>query len=157
MNYSPPAADWTEKQLQDKQFAKLKMHLSGSPCRCNAAYLVDVPCFIDAESSSVTNLTKSLPCFISPLPGSHPGVQESIGTVKLFPFPYPRLCCLPPNLRSLIWQNSLHAGKHKWTDEDKMWASAPPPSVQAQALKVDTFCLLRSFLLTVGRTSDWPN
>lgn len=87
--------------------------------------------------------------------GSHSGMQQTTGTVELPLFPPP--CCLPPNRQSPIWQNSVQAGKHKWKDEDKPRASAPPSSSQAQPLDVDTFCSLRSFLPTGGRTSDWPN
>lgn len=125
MNYSPPAEDWTEKQLQDKQFAKLKMHVNGSPCRCNTAYLADARCFIDAES----------PCFRRHQPDEIPAMLHFTTTrpslwkpralLSFLISPSPRLCCLPPNLQSHIWQNCVHAGKHKWRDEDEMWANAP--------------------------------
>lgn len=41
------------------------MHVSGSPCRCNAAYLVGAPCFIDAESPSFTCFRRHQPDEIS--------------------------------------------------------------------------------------------
>lgn len=46
-------------------------------------------------ASGGTNLTKSPPCFISPGPGSHSGMQGTIGTVELshFLFPLPLFVC----------------------------------------------------------------
>lgn len=61
----PPAEDWTGKQLPDKQFAKLKMHVSGGPCRCNTAYLADAPCFIDAARPSFACFRRHQPDEIS--------------------------------------------------------------------------------------------
>lgn len=61
----PPAEDWTEKQLPDKQIAKLKMHVSGGPCRCNTAYLANAPWFIDAERPSVACFRRHQPDEIS--------------------------------------------------------------------------------------------
>lgn len=103
-------------------------------------------------ASGGTNLTKSPPCFISPLPGSHIGMQGTIGTVGLFHLPA-RPCCLPPNLRSHVWQNCVHAGKHKWTDEDTMWANAPhlPLGLRLWELTLsacwEVFCWLQGELL----------
>lgn len=168
MNYSSPAQDWTEKQLQDKQLAELKMHVKGGPCRCNTAYLVSVPCFIDASvldslASGGTNLTKSFPCFISPLRGNHTGMQESTSALKFFSFPWPPLLIATKPAEWIFillyvgfGQILLMPVKKRWSDGDKMPANTSHLRMyslasdgrilhQAQTLQVDTIGLLRSF------------
>lgn len=162
MHYSPPAEDWTEKQLQDKQFAKSKMHVSGSPCRCNTAYLADAPCFIDAESPGFTRLRSHQPDEISAMlhfTTTRQAVTLACNKLRAllsFLFSLPLVVCHQTD-RVPFGRILFKAGKHKWKDEDKPRASAAPSSSQAQPLDVDTFCSLRSFLPTGGRTSDWPN
>lgn len=111
-------------------------------------------------ASGGTNLTKSPPCFISPRPGSRSGMPETTGTVELSHFPFP----LPvpfATLQSHIWQHCVHAGKHKWTDEDEMWANAPHLPFRLRLWKLtlsacwEVLCWLQEEL-PIDPTSTFP-
>lgn len=180
MNYSSPAQDWTEKQLQDKQLAELKMHVKGGPCRCNTAYLVSVPCFIDASvldslASGGTNLTKSFPCFISPLRGNHTGMQESTSAqvffISLTAFVDCHKTCRMNFYFALrwVWTNTAHAGKKEveWWGQDAseyipledvfagIWW--PYSATGSDFTGWHHWPVEKFFLLTIRRTSTWPD